>query len=124
MPFAFFPGLWSLSPQTPQLHSSICVGPANYARSPSPGQFRLSTFTANCIIFAQILHLSDCSATLPLLRVTFNRNLGDYYAIIRSHYSHTVEAALAILVSSQLACRASSADAAARSLSCLDSLAC
>ena len=41
--------------------------------------------TANCIINAQILHLSDCSqgqfCKLPLLRVIFNRKLGDYDAI-------------------------------------------
>jgi hypothetical protein len=41
--------------------------------------------TANCIIIAQILHFSlffqGQFCKLPLIRVIFNRNLGDYYAI-------------------------------------------
>ena len=41
--------------------------------------------TANCIIIAQILHFplsfQGQFCKLPLLRVVFNRKLGDYYAI-------------------------------------------
>ena len=43
------------------------------------------TTTANCIIIAQTLHVSYCFqgqlCTSPLLKVIFNRKLGDYYAI-------------------------------------------
>ncbi len=50
--------------------------------------------TANCIIIAQNLHFSDCFrgqfCKLPLLRVIFNRKLGDYYAI-RSSQSVAID---------------------------------
>ena len=43
------------------------------------------TTTANCIIIAQTLHVSYCFqgqlCTSPLLKVIFNRKLGDYCAI-------------------------------------------